>query len=57
MSKKTQEQLQGKNSALEKALESASSQSPTVVKVSTRSREELRLAADCRRKVSRGCLF
>ena len=44
---KSQEKLRVKCSGLEK-----SASSPTVVKVSTRSREEQKLAAECRRKVN-----
>jgi len=44
-SQKSQEKLQVKCSALEK-----SASSPTVLKVSTRSKEEQKLAAECRRK-------
>ena len=46
-SQKSQEKLQVKYSLLEK-----SASSPTVLKVSTRSKEEQKLAAECRRKVN-----
>ena len=49
--KKSKDQFQIKCTTLEKMVESLNSRSPAVVKVATRSREELRLAEECKRKV------
>ena len=49
--RKSSDQFQMKCTTLEKMVESLNSRSPTVVKVTTRSREELRLAEECKRKV------
>lgn len=51
-SKKLNEQLRLKFSELDKALNEATSKSPTVIKVASRSKEELRLLTECKKKVS-----
>jgi len=54
--KKFEEQLKNKCSALQAALEAATSRAPSVVKVSPgpkRTREELKLREECRKKVSK----
>ena len=53
-SKKVNEQLQAKYAELDKALNQVTlSKSPTVVKVTSRSKEEIRLLTECKRKA--GC--
>ena len=49
--RKSNEQLQMKCSSLEQVVDTLQSRSPTVVKVPTKSREEVRLIEECRRKV------
>ena len=52
-SRKSHDQLQVKCSELDRALnEATTTKSPTVVKVASRSKEEIRLLTECKRKVS-----
>lgn len=50
--RRSHEHLEMKCSTLEDIVQKLNSRSPTVVKVTTRSREEVRLSEECKRKAS-----